>query len=113
MPSAPNPIYTHFKGKNLTRCELIERIVVETILKSKMPDKKRDWSKTFELKHSSSVTQWGRVLAQKRGLDPEHAAIVSRELNIPCLVNTKVSSKIFQNGDLVEIDPIHGTAKKI
>ena len=71
-----NPIYTHFKGDDMTRCELIERAVVETILKSKMPDSKRAWSKTFELKHSSSVTQLGRVLAQKRGLSSELAAII-------------------------------------
>ena len=71
-----NPIYTHFKGGDMTRCELMERAVVETILKSKMSDSKRAWSKTFELKHSSSVTQIGRILAQKRKLDPELAAII-------------------------------------
>lgn len=71
-----NPIYSHFKGSDMTRCELIERAVVDMILKSKMPDEKRSWSKTFELKHSSSVTQFGRVLAQKRGLNPELAAII-------------------------------------
>ena len=60
----------------MTRCELIERAVVEVILKSKMPDEKRAWSKTFELKHSSSVAQFGRVLAQKRGLSSELAAII-------------------------------------
>ncbi len=71
-----NPIYTHFKGDDMTRCEIVERAVVEAILKSKMVDDKRAWSKTFELKHSSSVTQFGRVLAQKRGLSPELSAII-------------------------------------
>lgn len=75
MPNTHNPVYTHFKGKNITRYELIERIVVEKILKSKMPDRQRAWSKTFELKHSSAVTQIGRMLAQKRGLDSGLAAI--------------------------------------
>ena len=76
MPNSYNPIYTHFKGKNITRYELIERIVVETILKSKLPDRDRAWSKTFELKHSSSITQIGRMLAQKRGLDAGLAAVI-------------------------------------
>lgn len=71
-----NPIYTHFKGNEITRYELIERIVVEVIIKSKMPDGERAWSKTFELKHSSSVTQIGRILAQKRGLDSGLAAVI-------------------------------------
>lgn len=60
----------------MTRCELIERIAIETIQKSKRPDAKRAWSKIFEFKHGSSVIQLGRVLAQKRGLDSELAAII-------------------------------------
>ena len=71
-----NPIYTHFKGNKVSRCELIERTVVETILKSKMPDAQRSWGKVFELKHSSSVAQIGRILAQKRGLNEEMAVII-------------------------------------
>lgn len=71
-----NPIYTHFKGKNLTRAEEIERLVIETILKSKRRDADRSWSKIFELKHASAVTQFGRILAQKRKLSPELGAII-------------------------------------
>lgn len=67
--------YTHFKGNNLSRSELIQRMVVETILQSPAPDEQRDWSKVFELKHSSSVVQIALVLAQKRGLNEELAAI--------------------------------------
>lgn len=70
-----NPIYHHFKGDDVTRSELIERIVTKVILESKMPDEDRAWSKTFELKHSASVVKIGRILAQKRGLDEEIAAI--------------------------------------
>ncbi len=50
-------------------------MVVETILQSQVPDAERDWSKVFELKHSSSVTQMARILAQKRGLDEELAVL--------------------------------------
>ncbi|MEK7617731.1 MAG: HD domain-containing protein [Patescibacteria group bacterium] len=71
-----NPIYSHFKGNNITRTELMERMMIETILKSKMPDQNRAWSKVFELKHTSAVTQFGRILAQKRGLDPSLAAVI-------------------------------------
>jgi phosphohistidine swiveling domain-containing protein len=42
-----------------------------------------------------------------------HAAIVSRELKKPCIVGTKVATKIFQDGDLVEVDANKGIVRKI
>lgn len=42
-----------------------------------------------------------------------HAAIVSRELNIPCIVGSKVATTVFKDGDLVEIDAFKGTARKL
>jgi phosphohistidine swiveling domain-containing protein len=40
-----------------------------------------------------------------------HAAIVSRELNIPCVVGAKGSTVVFKNGDLVEINSATGSVK--
>src|SRR3989344_903666 len=71
-----NPIYSHFQGNTLTRTEFMERVTIEEILKSKMPDSKRAWGKVFELKHASAVAQIGRILAQKRGLDTDLAAVI-------------------------------------
>ncbi len=42
-----------------------------------------------------------------------HAAIVSRELKIPCLIGTKVATKWLKNGDLVEVDTVKGVVKKL
>lgn len=42
-----------------------------------------------------------------------HAAIVSRELKKPCLVGTKIVTKIFKDGDRVEVDAYHGLVKKL
>jgi len=42
-----------------------------------------------------------------------HAAIVSRELGIPCLVGTKIGTKVFKDGDLVEVDTQKGLIKKV
>jgi pyruvate,water dikinase len=36
-----------------------------------------------------------------------HAAIVSRELNIPCLIATKYATKVFKDGDSVVVCPRH------
>lgn len=42
-----------------------------------------------------------------------HAAIVSRELNIPCIVNTKIATKVLKDGDLIEVDTNKGIVKKL
>ncbi len=42
-----------------------------------------------------------------------HAAIVSRELNVPCLVGTKSASKLFKTGDKVKIDFTLGVISKV
>lgn len=40
-----------------------------------------------------------------------HAAIISRELGIPCLIGTKIATKVLHNGELVKIDLVKGTVK--
>ena len=40
-----------------------------------------------------------------------HAAIVSRELNIPCIIGTKIATKVLKDGDLVEVDANKGIVK--
>lgn len=42
-----------------------------------------------------------------------HAAIVARELKTPCIVGTKIGTKIFKNGDIVEVDATLGIVKKV
>jgi len=36
-----------------------------------------------------------------------HAAIVSRELNIPCVIGTKIATKVLKDGDIVEVNANH------
>jgi phosphohistidine swiveling domain-containing protein len=42
-----------------------------------------------------------------------HAAIVSREMNKPCIIGTKISTKVFKDGDLIEVDANKGIVKKL
>ncbi len=42
-----------------------------------------------------------------------HAAIASRELNIPCVVGTKIATHVLQDGDIVDVDAIQGIIKKL
>ena len=41
-----------------------------------------------------------------------HAAVVSREFGIPCIVGTKLATKIFKTGDLIEVDGELGIVRK-
>ncbi|MEW6407313.1 MAG: PEP-utilizing enzyme [Patescibacteria group bacterium] len=42
-----------------------------------------------------------------------HAAIVARELGKPCVIGTKIATKILKDGDLVEVDAEKGIVRKI
>ncbi len=51
-------------------------------------------------KASAIVTDVGGIIC--------HAAIISRELNIPCVVGTRIATKVLKNGYLVDVDATHG-----
>ncbi len=40
-----------------------------------------------------------------------HAAVISRELKIPCIVGTKIATKVLKDGDLVKVDADKGIVK--
>lgn len=42
-----------------------------------------------------------------------HAAIIAREFNIPCIIGTKIATKVLKDGDLVEVDANKGIVKII
>lgn len=48
------------------------------------------------LRASAIVTDEGGILC--------HATIVSRELKKPCIIGTKIATKVLKDGDLVEVD---------
>ena len=42
-----------------------------------------------------------------------HASIVSRELGIPCIIGTKIATRVLKDGDLVEVDANKGVVRKL
>lgn len=42
-----------------------------------------------------------------------HAAIVAREIHTPCVIGTKIATKVLKDGDRVEVDADKGTVKII
>lgn len=51
------------------------------------------------------VTDEGGVLS--------HASVISRELKKPCVIGTKVATRVLRDGDLVEVDAGRGVVRKI
>lgn len=58
---------------------------------------------SFIQKSGAMVTDEGGVTC--------HAAIVSRELKIPCIIGTKIATQVLKDGDLVEVDASAGVVK--
>lgn len=56
-------------------------------------------------KAAAIVTEQGGVTS--------HAAIVSRELNTPCVIGTKVATTVLKDGDKVKVDANKGVVEKI
>lgn len=54
----------------------------------------------------------GAIITDMGGLTC-HAAIVSRELKIPCVIGTKFATKVLKDGDVVEVDATNGVIRKI
>ncbi len=51
------------------------------------------------------------AIVTNRGGILSHAAIVSRELRIPCIIGTKIATRVLKDGDEVEVDAEKGIVK--
>lgn len=81
--------FHHYKGNELSPSEKVERKVVELLLTSQLPDRERESSIVWELKHSSGCCQIARILAQKRNLDIEISEVASLLHDIYVIVEGK------------------------
>ena len=54
-----------------------------------------------------------KAIVTDEGGITSHAAIISRELGIPCIVGTKVATKFFKTGDFIEIHAANGIVRKL
>jgi len=53
------------------------------------------------------------AIVTDEGGQMSHAAIVSREFNIPCVVGTKYATEVFKDNDLIEVNANNGIVRKI
>ncbi|MEI6627141.1 MAG: PEP-utilizing enzyme, partial [bacterium] len=54
----------------------------------------------------------GGIIANQGGLN-SHAAIMSRELGVPCLVGAHIATDVLKTGDLIELDANKGVVRLI
>ena len=52
----------------------------------------------------------GAIVTEQGGIT-SHAAIVSRELRTPCVIGTKIATKVLKDGMVVEVDANKGIVK--
>lgn len=58
------------------------------------------------------IKKAGAIITDEGGITC-HAAVLSREFNIPALMGTEVATKVFNTGDHVEVDTALGVANKV
>jgi phosphohistidine swiveling domain-containing protein len=59
-----------------------------------------------------AIKKSGAIVTDEGGVTC-HAAIVARELGIPCIIGTKIATHVLKDGDLVEVDADNGVVRKI
>lgn len=52
------------------------------------------------------------IVTDEGGLT-SHAAIIARELGIPCVVGTQMGTRVFKDGDMIEVDAERGIVRKL
>jgi len=60
----------------------------------------------------TAMRKAGAIITDSGGITC-HAAIVARELKVPCVIGTKIATKVLKDGDLVEVDATKGVVKKL
>ncbi len=53
------------------------------------------------------------AIVTEQGGITSHAAVISRELGIPCVIGTTIATRVLKDGDLVEVDATNGLVRKV
>jgi phosphoenolpyruvate synthase/pyruvate phosphate dikinase len=63
-------------------------------------------------RYMAAILRAGAIVTDEGGLTC-HAAIIARELKKPCIIGTKIATKVLKDGDFVEVDANKGVVKII
>jgi phosphohistidine swiveling domain-containing protein len=60
----------------------------------------------------TAIEKAAAIVTDEGGLT-SHAAVISREFGIPCVVGTSYATEVFKDGDLIEVNANNGVVRKI
>lgn len=90
------------KVKVITSVSQVQKIKVGDVLVAVMT----------AVNYVPAMRKAGAIVTDLGGIT-SHAAIVSRELGVPCVIGTGIATKVLKDGDLVEVNANHGWVRKI
>lgn len=90
----------------------IVRVVEESALIAKMEDGDILVANETTPDYVVGMKIAGAIITNQGGIT-SHAAITSREMGIPCIIGTKIATKVLKDGDMVEVDAEKGVVKLI
>lgn len=64
------------------------------------------------INHTPYLKNFSAIITDEGGLTC-HAAIIARELGIPCIIGTKIATSVLKDGDNIEVDAENGIVRKI
>lgn len=102
------------KGKARGRVKIIRTLFSDKIIQEIKKVKKGDIlvAETTGPEMMPAIHLAAAIITDQGGIT-SHAAVVSRELNNPCIIGTKIATKILKDNDLVEVDADRGIIKTI
>lgn len=119
-PSLPSKDIKSFSGSIANKGKVIGKA---KIVKADNPNKLAEIASTLEPDNilvTGMTNPTMMVLVNKvKGIITDeggiacHAAIISRELNLPCVVGCSIATLVLKDGDLIELDADKGIVKKL
>jgi HD superfamily phosphodiesterase len=92
--------FHYFVHKGMNRSEKIQAKVMDMLLKSRIPQDKRESSVQWELRHFSGVIQFARMLAQKRDINEELAEVSAALHDMAVITNGSYTNHAEIGGNM-------------
>jgi len=105
---------TAHPGHAIGSCRIVETKDISQVLNDLKRFKKGDILVTHMTQPNMMpiARKAAAIIADEGGIT-SHAAIIARELGVPCIVGAKNATQIFKDGDLVKVDAEKGIIKKL
>lgn len=102
------------RGKARGICRKVQSLDIHNVLKDLKRFKKGNILVTWMTQPNMvPIAKKAAAIVADEGGITSHAAVLAREFNIPCVVGTRIATKILRDGDLIEVDANLGAVRKV